>query len=277
MIVGVTVDPRDYDTRLPVVGGNRMCRVFGYRSKALPAWRPVTGDRRIARIRELCPGIVPAAVFQDWPDDQTTYQRVSAWLDEVDTDCRLTWRHEADRKREEPTPYRRRCYLLAQWVAEHPNGHLVTLVPTQTYQWTMGKGKGGGDWSTFYAGIGNTGVDVYANSWEHSYPDPGAFLAPLWRYRDTIGRPLEIPEFGAARVQGDTDGERRAAFIYQCATIMKAEGVTAVAYWDDIGSNGTDLRLWKEQPTTEALAWEAVIYDNRPPTSELPTTPADSA
>jgi hypothetical protein len=279
MIVGVTVDPRDYETRIPVFAESRMCRVFGYRSKGLPAWQPRTGDARIGRLRELLPGVVPAAVFQDWPDDATVQQRITEWLDQVDTECRLCWRHEADRKREDPTVYRRRYYLLAQWVAEHPRGYLVTLTPTQTYQWTMlaAAGKGQGDWSKFYTGIGRTSVDVYANSWEHSYPDPGAFLAPLWRYRDTINAPLEFPEFGAARVKGDSDGGRRADFIYRCAQIMRAEGVTAVCYWDDIGSNGTDLRLWKGEPTTaEVAAWSAVIDENRPPILPL-MTPADSA
>jgi hypothetical protein len=264
MLVGVTVDPKQYETRIPVFGGSRMCRVFGYPSRSLPAWQPTTGAKRVARLRELLPGVVPACVFQDWPDDTTAHQRVTGWLEQVDTACRLTWKHEADRKREDPTVYRRRCYLLEQWTVEHPNGHFVTVVPTQTYQWTMatGGGKGAGDWSKFYTGVGVAGVDVYADSWEASYPDPGVFLAPLWRYRDTIGAPLEFPEFGAARVRGDSDGQKRADFIHACGEIMKAQGVTAVAYWDDLGSNGTDLRLWTTEPATaEVAAWRAVMAD----------------
>lgn len=264
MLVGVTVDPKQYETRIPAFLGSQMCRVFGYASKSLPSWTPATGDGRVARLRELVPGITPACVFQDWPDDATTKARVNAWLDQVDADCRLTWKHEADRKRTDPTVYRRCCYLLQQWVMDHPNGHHVTIVPTQTYQWTMANaaGKGSGDWSKYYTGVGIAGVDVYANSWESSYPDPGVFLTPLWRYRDTIGAPLEFPEFGAARVRGDADGKRRADFIYTCGQMMRAQGVTAVAYWDDLGSNGTDLRLWTDAPTTpEALAWSAVMAD----------------
>jgi len=264
MLVGVTVDPKAYETRALAFPESQMCRVFGYSKRGLPAWQPTTGDGRVARLRELLPNVVPACVFQDWPDDATVKTRVEAWLEQIDGPCRLTWRHEADRKREDPTVYRRRYYALAQWVNDHANGHWVTLVPTQTYQWTMtnASGKGRGDWATFYTGIGTPGVDVYANSWEAHYPDPAAFLAPLWRYRDTIGQALEFPEFGAARVAGDADGKKRADFIYTCGQMMRAEGVTAVAYWDDIGSNGTDLRLWSTAPTTaEVVAWSAVMAD----------------
>lgn len=272
MLVGVTLDPLDYLHRGLAFPQSQMCRVFGYSSRGMPAWTPTTRDGRVAWLRRELPDCMPACVFQDWPDDATTQSRVVAWLDEVDGPCRLTWRHEADRKREDPTVYRRRWYLLAQWVAEHPNGHWVTLVPTQTYQWTMsgGAGKGRGDWSRYYTGIGTPGVDVYANSWEGRYPDPGTFLAPLWRYRDTIGTTLEFPEFGAARLPFDTDGRERAGWLYRCAEIMHAQGVTAVAYWDDLGSNRTDLRLWTDTPTTpEVFAWSAVIADfGRPPRSE---------
>lgn len=264
MLVGVTVDPKQYEKRVPIFPASRMCRVFGYASKGLPAWQPVKGDDRVARLRGLTPGIIPACVFQDWTTDAETLAKISSWLDEVDTPARLTWRHEGDRKREEPTAYRRRWYLLAQTIVEHPNGHLVELVPTQTYQWTMASagGKGGGDWSKYYTGVGNTGIDTYANSWESRYPDPGAFLAPLWRYQDVIGRPLEIPEFGAARIKADPTGSMRGDFLYACVQSMAAHGVTAVAYWDDLGSNNTDLRLWTVDPgTPEVAAWAAAIND----------------
>lgn len=264
MLVGVTVDPREYGSRVPVFPLSRMCRVFGYAAKSLPAWQPTTGDRRVAALRELLPAVVPACVFQDWPSDSLVRQLLNAWLDQVDADCRLTWKHEADRRREDPTVYRRRYFQLAQWVVDHPNGEHVTLVPTQTYQWTMsaGPGKGVRDWSKYYTGIGIPGVDVYANSWEDHYPDPAAFLAPLWRYRDTIGRALEVPELGAARVAGDTDGRARADWLFRCGSMMRAEGVTAVAYWDAVGSNGTDLRLWTDEPATqEVAAWSALMND----------------
>lgn len=255
MLVGVTIDPREYENRAPLYPASRMCRVFGYASKGLPTWRPETGDKRVARLRELVPEIVPALVFQDWPDDDTVHQRVSALLDQVDAPCRLTWRHEADRKREEPSQYRRRYFMLADWVNAHANGHHVTLVPTSTFQWTMSlaAGKGRGDWSKYHVGVGRTGVDVYADSWRGTYPDVRKFFAPLWRYRDAIGADLEFPEFGVARVAGDVSGTGRAAFIAEALDHMAAEGVTAVAYWDDIGSNGTDLRLWSAAPASPEL------------------------
>lgn len=260
MLVGASIDPRTYDLRVPAYPESRMCRVFGYASRGMPTWAPETGDKRVHTLHALIPDLVPALIFQDWPTDPEVARRVGVLLDQIDRPARLTWRHEADRKREEPEQYRRRYYLLASWIAAHPNGHHVTLVPTSTYQWTMDRRKGRGDWSKYHTGVGRAGVDTYANSWESGYPDPAAFLAPLWRYRDAIGQPIEIPEFGAARVPGDGNGNGRAEFITRCADIMAAEGVTAVAYWDDIGSNGTDLRLWDSEPTTpEYQAWRAVM------------------
>ena len=270
MIVGVTIDPREYERRVPLFPHSRMCRVFGYPSKGLPAWRPVRGDGRIARLRQLLPGIVPAAVFQDWPDDTTAAQNVTAWLDEVDAPVRLCWRHEADRKRVEPSLYRQRYFALAGWVADHRNGHHVTLTPTSTYQWTMGRaaGKGQGDWSKYHTGIGRPSVDVYADAWRDDYPHPRTFLDPLWRYRDIIGQDLEFPEFGVARLQADADGQRRASWLVACASIMATEGVTAVSYWDDIGSNSTDLRLWRSDPNTaEVVAWRGIMERHNAPTA----------
>lgn len=269
MLVGASIDPRDYDARVPALFNSRMCRVFGYRSKGMPTWRPETGDKRVAKLCDMLgPRFVPALVFQDWPNDEQARQRVTALLDQIDRPARLTWRHEADRKKEEPSLYRRRYFLLAEWVALHPNGHHVTLVPTSTYQWTMSAapGKGRGDWSKYHVGVGRTGVDVYADSWRGDYPDPAAFLAPLWRYRDAIGADLEFPEFGVARVAADVDGQRRASFLFECVTRMATEGVTAVSYWDDIGSNGTDLRLWFNDPTTPELqAWNAAMAQYNTP------------
>jgi hypothetical protein len=158
--------------------------------------------------------------------------------------------------------------MLADWVYAHPNGSHVTLVPTSTYQWTMSNapGKGRGDWSRYHVGIGTAGVDTYANSWESGYPNVAAFLAPLWRYRDAIGQDIEFPEFGAARARDDVSGNGRAEFITAVADAAAAEGVTAVAYWDDIGSNGTDRRLWYDEPTTpEVEAWRDVMRRHNTP------------
>lgn len=273
MIVGVTVDPREYKRRVAMYPESRMCRVFGYPLTGLPSWLGRTGDERIPYLRDQVPGIVPAAVYQDWRDDGTN---VLAWLDEIDAPVRLCWRHEADRKREDPSIYRRRYFTLAGWVADHPNGHHVTLTPTSTYQWTLSTaiGKGGGDWSRFHVGVGTPGVDVYADSWRTEYPDPDDFFAPLWRYRDLIGQDIEFPEFGAARLAADASGQGRADWLTACADRAAAEGVTAICYWDDIGSNLTDLRLSVDTSSTpEVAAWRDVMrrYNTPQATEQLST------
>lgn len=262
MIVGASIDPRAYTARVPALPESRMCRVFGYASKGMPTWRPQTGDRRVSTLCEMLPAIVPALVFQDWPDDAEVKRRLSVLLDEADRPFRLTWRHEADRKHEPVEQYRRRYFLIQAWLGEHPNGYLATLVPTSTYQWTTSNaaGKGRGDWSLYHVGIGTPGVDTYANSWESGYPHVPKFLEPLWRYRDVINDDIEIPEFGAARARADVNGNGRAEFITAVADGLAAGGVTAVSYWDDIGSNGTDLRLWFDKPDTpELAAWRDVM------------------
>ncbi len=262
MIVGANIDPRNYDERVPMYPDSRMCRVFGYAKRGMPTWRPATGDDRVAHLHRLNPAIIPALVFQDWPDDQTARTRVTALLDEIDGPARLCWRHEADRKSEEPTTYRHRYFALAGWLADHPARQYVTLTPTSTYQWTMPKvdGKGHGDWSKYHVGVGHIGVDVYADSWRADYPDPDAFLGPLWRYRDLVDQPMEFPEFGAARVAGDEDGKRRADWLAKCAEIMAREGLVAVSYWDDLGSNLTDLRLSATtEDTPEVRVWRDVM------------------
>jgi hypothetical protein len=265
VIVGTTVDPSQYETRLLTYPGTRMCRVFGPPNTGIPSWQGRKGDERIARIKRVDPLIEPACTFKDWPNDTSALIAVNAWLDQLDGPTRLAYMHEGDAKNVDATTYRHRWYLLAGWIHNHPNGRFVTLTPTQTSQWTLATpaGKGRGDWSKYYVGLGRPAVDVYAGAWLTKYPDPAGFLEPLWRFRDTIGWNLEFPEFGIARLTFDTTGQGRADWAYACAGIMRAEGVTAVSWWDDFGSNGTDIRLYDSTPDTpEVSAWRAVIAEN---------------
>ncbi len=269
MIVGTTVDPAAYEERLPRYPGSRMCRVFGYPGTGLPPWRARrvgnVVDDRIERVLRIAPGTIIAGTFKDWNDDASARAAVNAWIDEIPPevdDARLAWMHEADRKGVDPTLYRRRQWLLAEWIADHPRGELVTQTPTSTYMWTLddAAGKGRGDWSKYLAGVGITAVDVYAPSWAPTYPDPAKFVEPLRRLQDITGGDVEVPELGAARLDGDPTGERRAEWIVDVAGRLRAIGVTAVAWWDDYGTNGTDLRLAVgDEVSPEVEAWRAVI------------------
>lgn len=274
MDVGVTVDPAQIEARLPLYPGNKIIRVFGYPGTGLPAWRS-TGkgsDDRIERIyATVGHGIRIAATFKDWASDKTARTMVTGWLDNApesieQTGVDLAHMHEADAKRFNVTEYRRRQFLLAEWVTAHPRGKYVRITPTQTLQYTMaksapGKPKGDGDITPYYAGVGVPALDMYADSWEKTYPDPVKFCEPLWRLRDAAGVAPAVPEIGAARLPADKNGSGRAEWLEAVGEQLSLGGCASVCYWDDLGTGGTDLRLTVDPTvvTPEVEAWRRVM------------------
>lgn len=70
-----------------------------------------------------------------------------------------------------------------------------------------------------------------------------------------------MPELGAALVGDDAKpgpdrGKRRADWIRAVVAILQAEGAALVAWWDALGTGGTDLRLDDEPSRT---AWQDAI------------------
>lgn len=271
---GVTVDPTQIETRLPWYPGARLCRVFGYPGDGIPPWQPAPRpskpteiDRRLERIAAVAPEITPHVSFKDWPDDARVAAMVHGWLDDLPiaeddavstgVPAYLTWMHEPEPKGVDPALYRRRWFTLAKIVDDHVNGGHVPLVPVQTLQWTMstGDGKGKGDLSIYYTGIGSPGIDCYADSWRPDYPPPGQFLAPALRLAAAAGVAPFLPELGSAKVATDTSGERRADWIRAVGSILRAEGAEAASWWDDFGTGGVDIRL--DEPGR--AAWNDVI------------------
>jgi hypothetical protein len=272
MMVGVTVDPTEYETRLPLYPGNQMCRVFSPPGSGMTGWPGSGHDDRVARIWAAGgEQIRPACTFKDWADDHTAKTAFDQWLnvapeaiERVGVD--LAHMHEGDAKRVDAAEYRRRQFLLAQWITQHPRGKYVRLTPTQTLQYTQaksrpGKPKGDGNLVPYFAGVGTPALDMYADSWVKDYPDPVAFCEPLWQLRDATGQAPAVPELGAARVRSDTTGAGRAAWLTAVAEQLAAGGCASVCLWDDLGTGGTNLRLTDDVGVTtpEVTAWRAVI------------------
>lgn len=268
MRVGVTVDPKDYDARLKLYPGPAVCRVFGPPGSGIPRWT----DRRVQFL--LRRGIMPHVSFKDWGRDDTdasAAQQIDSWLDEVPQQApgpvvaRLTYMHEPEPKNFDDRLYRRRQMYLAELIAAHRNGRWVRQVCIQTLQWTAsGKaGKGRGDFSRYYAGVGELGMDCYADSWASNYPSPAKFLEIPLRLADSAGQPLIVPELGARRLDFDTTGERRAHWIRTVCDRLRMEGCTAVSWWDDLGGDkdgsATDYRL-EDEPSRQA--WCEVMTAN---------------
>lgn len=261
MLAGVTVDPDDLP-RMARFPQARHTRVFWPPKAGLPTW----ADRRLQWLKTNAPLVVPHVSFKDWPSDAAVTKGVTAFLDGMtaptvtgtaDPLVMLTWMHEGDAKGVDSGDYRRRWWTLQGIVGDHPNGPLVGTAPIQTLQWTQGvaKGKGNGDLSRYYAGVGCAGIDCYANSWDPAYPDPAKFLHLALQLAARSGGPPCLPELGAVRLASDPSGRGRADWIRAVATILKSEGCRVVSWWDAIGTGGTDFRLDDEPSRT---AWQDV-------------------
>lgn len=269
MRAGVTVDPKDLavgrHNRYP---GLRHCRFFWSPGDGLP----VLADKRLAQFQQGRkdgePARIPHVSWKDWDSLPVVRAGVNALLDSLTAPAApapvdepllvLTWMHEGDAKNVDPATYRRNWWDLSGIVGEHPNGALVQLVPIQTLQWTesMKDGKGKGDLSRYYVGLGQPGIDCYNDGWLPTYPDPHRFLETPLRLADRAGQAPCLPELGISKLAYDPTGQRRADLLLQIAGILRSEGCVMVNYWDDLGTGGTDFRL-DDKPSADA--WRAVV------------------
>lgn len=250
MLVGVTLAPEEYTSRLERWAVSGLCRVFGQPGAGIPSWK---SDPRFRALPKTC---VPAVSFKDWPGDTAARAAVNSHLDGLPAD-RAEWLifdHEPENDpKADPLVYRRRWQVLAATVRGHAASARATLVPTTTLQWTVA--RGGGDPFTWWAGCGDyAGVDCYADSWRDTYPDPATFFAPALRLADGVGRPLAVPELGAIRMPSDPTGARRADWIRRVAVLLRREGCAGVAWWDAADkTTGRDFRL-DDGPSRQAWA-----------------------
>jgi hypothetical protein len=251
MRVGVDLVPADMPTRFGRYPGCTLARVFGPPGAGIPAW----GGARLAAAPT---GITPHVSFKDWPDDDTASAAVVSHLNKLPEGRTewLTYNHEPEGDLD-PAEYRRRWGVLAGVVHAHPARPRVTLVPIQTLQWTDNPSKGAGDWSIWWAGVGDAvGWDCYADSWRDAYPAVGQFLATPLLAAAAIGLPLVVPELGAIRMPSDKTGDGRANWIRTVASALKVHGAAAVSWWDATGTGGRDFRL-DDSPSYNA--WRDVL------------------
>ncbi len=258
--LGVSVDPTEYESRLPAhEGAFGPSRVFWKPGAGLPSW----DDSRVRRIKAVDERRRLSFCFKDWQSDAFVRTGVRALIERARTDGEtfdLAHMHEPGPKDFDPREWRRRQFVLDEWIGDDTD--VCTLTPTEALQWVMSNkdGKGKGDLSIYYAGVGVPSIDCYWDSWADEYPSAAAFLAPALRLQDAAGKPVRLPEFGGARIKSDTSGAGRAALITAVCDLARAEGVALISYWDDIGTGGTDIRLGPVGGNTpEQQAWRAQI------------------
>lgn len=250
LLVGATYDPKDYDKYLPVFPRSSTCRVFS--SNAPVKW----SDERIKKL--IAAHQIP---YVSWK----TYDLglVTEWLDGMPAEDVLpmvyaTWMHEPEPKNVNPSEYKERITNIYNLIQQHPNVDRVLFGPVLTRQWT--ENTAGRNYTMYDPGIGDyIGFDMYANTWENRYPDPGEFTRYAGRHVATNGnnRPFWVPEIGAVKMASDRDGSQRAAWITAVFDALAGWECELALWWNDMGTpsaNGEsrDFRL-DDEPSKDAF------------------------
>lgn len=246
--VGMTVDPTEYGTyaQFPGVKGSRL---FSAPGSGLMSWSS-------PRVTALPAGVEPWFSAKDYPTDAA----LVAWIKAATRPARFSWWHERDNDGGDHaarmTFFARQAHL-ADVFASVPDSKVRFMSPPQTLQWTAmastsSKAKGDGDWRLWWPGSGaGASWDCYADSWRTTYPDPATFLRLPFEAARGTGRPLYVAELGAARLSSDRSGTGRAAWIRDVVAGLREGGAAYVAWWNDLGTGGTDFRL-SDKPSADA-------------------------
>lgn len=256
MLVGMTPDPTEYDKWLTAFPLSGITRIF---SKTDP---PKWNDTRVEALRAK--GMIP---FVSWK----TYDlsSVSAWLDAKPDDrpVAATWMHEPEPKDYRPELFKQRFTATYELVKAHPKGNQVLFGPVLTRQWT--ENTAGRGYATYDPGVGDfLGCDMYANSWQDAYPNPGDFVRYFGRYYqdNTHERELWVPELGAVKMPSDTTGARRAEWLTQILAELYEWDCKVAIWWNDKGTPGAngeerDFSL-SDEPSLSAFKQALEHYNN---------------
>lgn len=114
-------------------------------------------------------------------------------------------------------------------------------------------------WSDYYPGadvVDVLGWDVYnLSSHKGLFDTPDAMFGRVLEASRTTGKPYGISEFGSLMVAGD-DGSRRAAWLRDSATYLRAHGALFVAYFDaPVGPSVNPEYRLLDAPSQEAWRW----------------------
>lgn len=262
MRVGLTCALADYGGHFADFPQAAFCRIFFEPGQGLlPQNHP--------KLAKLPPHVTPWASFKD-PVSEAV---LDDWAHHVTRPTIVTFHHErdngktlAEQSRKVRAEHFARVSAYHQVIAGHPKRPLITHIPIQTLQWTMGRTtagaiKGDGDWRTWWAGVGDGfGIDAYVDSWATGYPDPGKWLAPMFDMADGTGRRLWLPELGSVLLGGDA-GAGRAAWIRDVVALLRERGAAGAAWWCAIGKpgKGGEVRDFHLSDQPSADAWREAI------------------
>ncbi len=252
MQVGATYDPSEYTTWLPVFPKASVCRVFSANDPV--RWT----DGRIARLIEA-----KRVPFVSWKN--YNLDLVDQWLDAMPSADVLpmvyaTWMHEPEPKGVNPAEYKKNITAIYNRIQAHANVDRVLFGPVLTRQWT--ENTAGRNYTMYDPGIGDfIGCDMYANTWENKYPTPEEFTRYFGRHVASNGkdRPMWVPELGAVKMAGDSDGSQRAKWITEVLAALYEWGCEVVIWWNDMGTPSAnneprDFRLVDEPSKSAFLA-----------------------
>lgn len=257
MRLGVNVTPKELPAAIPAFPGMRSCRVFAPSGSGIPSW---TKNPAMRLLREN--KIIAWPSFKDWESDTTASAALTAWLDSMPADVPevwLTYHHEPENNFLASHDFRRRWVLLARLVRAHRFAARVKLVPIHTHYPSRHKigDKFNVDW-TKWLGVWQQwspinpdgsyvgdymGWDCYLEATAKQYEKPAQFFRVPVSAAYATGVPLVVPEVGALRIPGDTNGNGRADWISGCVDHLRATGAQAVNWWHATGSAGHDYRL----------------------------------
>lgn len=251
MLVGVNAGPVGSESggqaitnHAKLFPGMAITRVFASVGKGIPSWTGTT-------MSAVPAGMIPHVSFKDWDP-----AAILTWLDAMPADRAevwLTYNHEPEGDLD-PALFRQRWVTLADLVSKHRNRPRVRAVPILTLYWARHKG----DWRTWWPGVGDAiGWDSYNEVAPDRYEDPATFLDIPISSAAEVGLPLVVPELGAVKTTGDSNGAGRAAWITAVTDRLRSAGCRQVSWWCANGTNGLSYHL--DQDPAGLAAWRSVI------------------